>query len=740
MAKDFDLDWTTFAGQTGTDLRNTDSRAGKAVEAAATGGTGDRLNLTQDVTDAVKAIFAEGQNYIIFQWTGNAGGADLYGKGSNNAPTLAIETANAASQTKYTVKYTDGTNDLKDPVEYDGTIGDDVNASDADKASFRNADGTKKYIYESGAEAITLVGDASSNVITLVFREASEYSYTLWGRYGENSKKLSTNFGFENDEITYYYPQFVLDGTTLYVKKQNSSNPYWGGTTTLGGDMTIDVNYSDGTIEDVVFYKEAEEMEGFTAKTTNNATIRCSNGTGGIVTETDALVELVTLPAGNYKITGQVWGTNNLTAGVKANDEDVWTLASTGSIVSSNATFKLEEETTLYVYTTGGTDNRMLDYIYIQKMKDTFSYTVNYVDEDNNVLGTNTQTAYEGDVLNIAWSKYIKVDDQWYVTDENEFKVDATEAGEKNVVYKTADIAYFFEMESLNRNGGSYLEEVGEKYSNGGRLRLSKGSLYYTSALAEGVYALNIAWENGNSSASEVYVYTRDAEGNLSDKLATFIASKGSGVFAATINVPDGHSIAFNGNEGGSSNNNARMDYMTLTEGVAVNISKAGYATFCSPFAVDFAGSGITAYLATVADEEVSFEATEKVPANTGVLLKGNTGNYVVPTTTGATGTSALIGVTEDTQLDAGIYVLMNSSEGVGFYKTTNQFTVGANTAYLPAQASAREFIAIDGEATGISAVNAEQQGAEVYNLNGQRVSKAQKGLYIQNGKKVIMK
>ena len=46
------------------------------------GGTGDRLNLKKDVTDAVRTIQQASQNYIIFQITGNDGGAYLYGKGA----------------------------------------------------------------------------------------------------------------------------------------------------------------------------------------------------------------------------------------------------------------------------------------------------------------------------------------------------------------------------------------------------------------------------------------------------------------------------------------------------------------------------------------------------------------------------------------------------------------------------------------------------------------------------------
>ena len=44
------------------------------------------------------------------------------------------------------------------------------------------------------------------------------------------------------------------------------------------------------------------------------------------------------------------------------------------------------------------------------------------------------------------------------------------------------------------------------------------------------------------------------------------------------------------------------------------------------------------------------------------------------------------------------------------------------------------------GEGTGIHSINADDVNAPIYNVAGQRVSKAQKGVYIQNGKKVAVK
>ena len=101
---------------------------------------------------------------------------------------------------------------------------------------------------------------------------------------------------------------------------------------------------------------------------------------------------------------------------------------------------------------------------------------------------------------------------------------------------------------------------------------------------------------------------------------------------------------------------------------------------------------------------------------------------------------NALKGVFEDTEKPAGIFVLLNGEKGVGFYKTLNAFTVGANTAYIEVPSEAR-FISLDGETTAIEGIAAEKiNNGEVYNLNGQRVAQPTKGLYIVNGKKYVVK
>ena len=89
------------------------------------------------------------------------------------------------------------------------------------------------------------------------------------------------------------------------------------------------------------------------------------------------------------------------------------------------------------------------------------------------------------------------------------------------------------------------------------------------------------------------------------------------------------------------------------------------------------------------------------------------------------------------------IYVLNKTNEnGVGFYKLKSTGTIDANKAYLTYSASARDFFGFD-ETTGISEkviVNSEKFDGEWYDLGGRRIAQPTKGIYIINGKKIVIK
>lgn len=174
------------------------------------------------------------------------------------------------------------------------------------------------------------------------------------------------------------------------------------------------------------------------------------------------------------------------------------------------------------------------------------------------------------------------------------------------------------------------------------------------------------------------------------------------------------------------------------------------YTTLTSASALDFTGSALKAYIAKTAISagKVTLTQVNKVPANTGLVIKTEApGTAVnVPMLTGAaddvTGNYMTGSATSTTAVAANAgYIL---SDGV--FQPASAGTLPAGKAYLAiAVASAPSlqivFDDIDGISTGINAIEktATEDGV-YYNLSGQRVQNPTKGLYIVNGKKVVVK
>ena len=94
--------------------------------------------------------------------------------------------------------------------------------------------------------------------------------------------------------------------------------------------------------------------------------------------------------------------------------------------------------------------------------------------------------------------------------------------------------------------------------------------------------------------------------------------------------------------------------------------------------------------------------------------------------------------------IPVGYYALAKKSQGLGFYPTTKPLTGQQGKAYLNIASSAPSFsIEIEGETTGIKVINLEENSennGQMYDLQGRRVAEPTKGVYIVNGKKVVVK
>ena len=184
--------------------------------------------------------------------------------------------------------------------------------------------------------------------------------------------------------------------------------------------------------------------------------------------------------------------------------------------------------------------------------------------------------------------------------------------------------------------------------------------------------------------------------------------------------------------------NQIRIFTISFTPTVSKTITDAGWATFCSDKALDLEhATGLTdAYIVTGASGNILNTTSVKggtIPENTGILIEAPEGTVTIPvvasSSTDVSG-NKLVGVTTETPgVAAGIYVLMGTPK-VGFYETTKAFTVGANTAYLPANFTslARSAFFFGGDITAVDNVEAAAE------------AKAKEGKFIENGKLVIVK
>lgn len=207
--------------------------------------------------------------------------------------------------------------------------------------------------------------------------------------------------------------------------------------------------------------------------------------------------------------------------------------------------------------------------------------------------------------------------------------------------------------------------------------------------------------------------------------------------------------------------NNYKTNYLNIT--IITTNEAITATTLCSNIALDFTGiSGVKAYVATAAaNGTVTFTQVNKVPAYTPLYLTTTAaGKYVIPALEGdaeTISTNLLKGssfaTTSLQSTDAIKYYVYGVKSGVsGFYpvSTTNNFTSAKGKAYLQltaAQASSAPMLWLNfdenGGTTGINTVNGSRlkvQDSVVYNLAGQRVDNPTKGLYIVNGRKVVIK
>lgn len=188
-----------------------------------------------------------------------------------------------------------------------------------------------------------------------------------------------------------------------------------------------------------------------------------------------------------------------------------------------------------------------------------------------------------------------------------------------------------------------------------------------------------------------------------------------------------------------------------------VTMPSHGVRSYSNKYGLDFSGVvGLYAYVISgfnSSEGTLTLTPVTTVQAGEGLLLKGDAGEYTIPhTTTDATYTNYLVGVPTTTSVsptdgDYTNFVLANGTHGVNFYALSKTGNISAGKAYLRLPTAdinksnlSRGFVIDNNGTTLISTPIRNEYDDMLYDLQGRRVNKPSKGLYIMNGKKVIIK
>lgn len=192
-----------------------------------------------------------------------------------------------------------------------------------------------------------------------------------------------------------------------------------------------------------------------------------------------------------------------------------------------------------------------------------------------------------------------------------------------------------------------------------------------------------------------------------------------------------------------------------MTATVPLNSDGEGnyWATYYNNIAGYTADESATVYTAKVSDDQSGVllnEVTDKaVPAANAVVLRSTAETITMTYDESIAGTLAdndLQGAATDITTPDNTYMLVKGNSGVGFYHWTGT-TIPANRGYitLSGAATVREFLGIDdGEGYNTAIATTKQDTSDndsIYDLTGRRLTaQPRQGIYVRNGKKVVVK
>ena len=205
---------------------------------------------------------------------------------------------------------------------------------------------------------------------------------------------------------------------------------------------------------------------------------------------------------------------------------------------------------------------------------------------------------------------------------------------------------------------------------------------------------------------------------------------------------------------GGSDNGSTFTVSQTSLPNITLNtVNGKSYASFYVDYPVVVTTDNVKVYTGTINNNSLEMtEASDKIiPANVGVVLISETGATTAEISISNENGTLLSGDLTGTTTGQNIadsqsnYLVLGRDASdetkVGFYRPSGT-QIPANKAYINLGGGSVQGLAFnfDGATTDINSISAATDKQEIYDLSGRRVMKANKGLYIINGKKCFIK
>lgn len=434
-----------------------------------------------------------------------------------------------------------------------------------------------------------------------------------------------------------------------------------------------------------------------------------------------------------------------------------------GSNVTATAddmkTFYSSDKSEKYVYKSGNKEIKLAEdeasnVITLTFSKYTkFGYTINAKENDTD-LGEVAKGETYSDGADIAISKFYKINNEWYETTTSPYYINIKpENKAATIEVKKSDITYFAETEKLGNNTGKVSDK---NMSNGAYSAIKGGETAELCELPMGEYKVIIYLKaNGNRSA---IIRDVDNSDNGTNTLCSLPINRSSAAkeYSTTLTLYKTTKIGLSGyTTTGGTNQSADLDFIYIqrtgdaTE--TVSVSEAGFATYGTTNNVVVPeDENVKVMTVKVNDDNSTITlndvaANTVIPANTGILVKAAKGdyNFVVTSDKGETlANNDLKAAKEAVTSDgATFFALTKMDTKVGFALVANEVVIPAGKAYLMVEnGTPAKFFGLDGEATGINSVKTAKADGAYYTLEGVKTTKPVKGLYIHNGKKIVVK